>query len=148
MKTAILYASPHHHNTEKLAKAIAAKYPDITLIDTTKAKMIALADYDLIGIASGIYFGKFHKSIFEFASENLPIRKKVFLMYTCGNDNKKYVEDIKKLLEQKSATITGTFSCKGYDTYGPFKLVGGLNKHHPDEKDIQNAVQFYENLLK
>lgn len=54
MKTAILYASPHHHNTEKLVKAIAEKYPDITLIDTTKAKMIALANYDLIGIASGI----------------------------------------------------------------------------------------------
>ena len=62
MKTAILYASPHHHNTEKLVKAIAEKYPDITLIDTTKAKMIALANYDMIGIASGIYFGKFHKS--------------------------------------------------------------------------------------
>ena len=54
MKTAILYASPHHHNTEKLVKSIAEKYPDITLIDTTKAKMIALANYDLIGIASGI----------------------------------------------------------------------------------------------
>lgn len=40
MKTAILYASPHHHNTEKLVKAIAEKYPDITLIDTTKAKMM------------------------------------------------------------------------------------------------------------
>lgn len=120
MKTAILYASPHHHNTEKLVKAIAEKYPDITLIDTTKAKMIALANYDLIGITSGIYFGKFHKSLLEFITENLPIRKKVFLMYTCGNDNKKY---------------------------GPFKLVGGLNKHHPDENDIQNA-EFYENLLK
>ena len=50
MKTAILYASPHHHNTEKLIKAIAEKHPDITLIDTTKAKMIALANYDLIGM--------------------------------------------------------------------------------------------------
>lgn len=28
MKTAILYASPHHHNTEKLVKAIAEKHPD------------------------------------------------------------------------------------------------------------------------
>ena len=57
-------------------------------------------------------------------------------------------EEMKKFLEQKSATVTGVFSCKGYNTYGPFKLIGGLNKHHPDEKDIQNAVQFYENLLK
>ena len=41
MKTAILYASPHHHHT---VKAIAEKHPDITMIDTTKAKMIALAN--------------------------------------------------------------------------------------------------------
>ena len=109
--------------------------------------MIALANYDLIGITSGIYFGKFHKSLLEFITENLPIRKKVFLMYTCGNDNKKYAEEMKKFLEQKTATITGVFSCKGYDTYGPFKLIGGLNKHHPDENDIQNG-EFYENLLK
>lgn len=47
-------------------------------------------------------------------------------MYTCGNDNKKYAEEMKKFLEQKSATVTGVFSCKGYDTYGPFKLIGGL----------------------
>ena len=39
MKTAILYASPHHHNTEKLVKAIAEKYPDVTLIDTTNVVM-------------------------------------------------------------------------------------------------------------
>lgn len=126
MKTAILYASPHHHNTEKLVKAIAEKYPDITLIDTTKAKMIALANYDMIGIASGIYFGKFHKSLLEFITENLPLRKKVFLMYTCGNDNKKYAEEMKKFLEQKSATVTGVFSCKGYDTYGHIHCIKRL----------------------
>ena len=57
-------------------------------------------------------------------------------------------EEMKKFLEQKTTTITGVFSCKGYDTYGPFKLIGGLNKQHPDGNDIQNAVQFYENLLK
>lgn len=63
-------------------------------------------------------------------------------------DNKKYAEEMNKFLEQKSATVTGVFSCKCYDIYGPFKLIGGLNKHPPDEKDIQNVVQFNENLLK
>ena len=42
MRIAILYASVHHKNTEKLVKAISEKYPDITLIDTTKALMISL----------------------------------------------------------------------------------------------------------
>ena len=26
---------------------------------------------------------------------------------------------------------------KGYDTFGPFKLVGGIAKNHPDEKDLE-----------
>ena len=33
-----------------------------------------------------------------------------------------------------------------YDTFGPFKLVGGIAKGHPDDKDIQNAVEFVKNL--
>lgn len=54
---------------------------------------------------------------------------------------------MEKFLEQKSATVAGVFNCKGYDTYSPFNLIGGLNKQHPDENDVQNAVQFYETLI-
>nr|WP_330379432.1 hypothetical protein [Butyrivibrio sp. AE2032] len=35
---------------------------------------------------------------------------------------------------------------KGYDTYGPFKLVGGIQKGHPTEDEIAEAVEFYKNL--
>ena len=31
-------------------------------------------------------------------------------------------------------------------TYGPFKLIGGVAKGHPDEKDLADAVQFYRGL--
>ena len=37
----------------------------------------------------------------------------------------------------------GRFQCKGFDTYGPFKLIGGIAKGHPDQKDIREAVEFY-----
>jgi flavodoxin len=40
----------------------------------------------------------------------------------------------------------GRFSCKGYDTFGPFKLVGGLAKGHPDDKDLKDAVSFFKGL--
>ena len=33
-----------------------------------------------------------------------------------------------------------------HDTFGPFKLVGGIAKGHPDEEDIKNAVEFVEGL--
>ena len=44
--------------------------------------------------------------------------------------------------------LIGKFSCKGYDTYGPFKLVGGIAKGHPDEKDLTAAVDFYKEITK
>jgi flavodoxin len=59
-----------------------------------------------------------------------------------GN-TKKVVEAIAK---RKNAVEIGRFSCKGYDTFGPFKLVGGLAKGHPDETDLENAVAFVKGL--
>lgn len=42
----------------------------------------------------------------------------------------------------------GKFSCKGYDTFGPFKLVGGIAKGRPNAKDLAAAVDFYRGLMK
>lgn len=36
MKTAIVYASVHHGNTEKVVKAIAEKHPEVELIGCNK----------------------------------------------------------------------------------------------------------------
>ena len=63
MKTVIVYASVHHGNTEKVVKAIAEKYPEVELIDSTKTILKDLASYDLIGFASGIFYGKLHKTL-------------------------------------------------------------------------------------
>ena len=40
------------------------------------------------------------------------------------------------ILKEKKTDIIGKFGCKGYDTFGPFKLVGDIAKGHPDEKDL------------
>ncbi|MCI7066468.1 MAG: flavodoxin, partial [Butyrivibrio crossotus] len=61
MKTAIVYASVHHGNTKKIVDEIA-KNEEVDLIDATQIKEKSLSEYDLIGFASGIYFGKFHQS--------------------------------------------------------------------------------------
>ena len=64
MKTAIVYYSKHHGNTKKLVEAIqGALNSDITLIDVTKAHSVNLEDYDMVGIASGIYYSKFAKKV-------------------------------------------------------------------------------------
>ena len=44
--------------------------------------------------------------------------------------------------------IVGEFSCKGFDTFGPFKLIGGISKGHPDKNDLDNAKAFFKELEK
>ncbi|MCR5649681.1 MAG: hypothetical protein K6F86_00695 [Lachnospiraceae bacterium] len=38
------------------------------------------------------------------------------------------------------------FLCKGFDTYEPFKFVGGIQKGHPDEEELEAAVDFYKEI--
>ena len=58
MRTAIVYASVHHGNTEKLVKRIAEEC-QVDLIDAVKQPDADLSSYDMIGFASGIYFQSF-----------------------------------------------------------------------------------------
>lgn len=143
MRKAIVYTSVHHGNTEKLVKRIAEEC-QVDLIDAIKQMNADLNDYDMIGFASGIYYSKFHQSILKFSEENLSADKKVFLICTYGGSaNYKSIEQV---LDKKHASVVGKFGCKGYDTFGLFKLVGGIAKGHPDDKDIQNAVEFVKDL--
>lgn len=140
LKTAIIYASQHHNNTKKLIDTIA-QINQVDLIDATQPKEFNLYQYDLIGLASGIYYGKFHQSLLNFASANLPKNKEVFLICTYGG--KPVFQSVEAILEGKHCRVKG----KGYDTFGPFKLIGGIAKGHPDEKDLAGAVEFYQNII-
>ena len=143
MKTAIVYASVHHGNTKKIIDEIA-KTNDVELIDATQTVEKDLSEYDLIGFASGVYGGKFHQSVLKFASVNLTDNKNVFLICTYGG--RPVFKSIEQVIAYKHDNIVGRFSCKGFDTFGPFKLIGGVSKGHPDEKDIAAAVEFYNGL--
>lgn len=146
MNTAIIYTSKHHGNTKKVLEALQSKY-QLTLIEVNKAKESDLAQYDLIGFASGIYAFNFDPEIIKWVKEKLPLNRQGFLLYTYGIKGKNYSKSIEQALEQKKAKIVGTFSCAGWNTFGPFKLVGGLSKGHPDSLDLQNAQIFYQELL-
>lgn len=147
MKTAIVYYSKHHGNTKMLIDAIAKSY-EVQLIDAENSAVTSLLDYDMIGFASGVYFSSYHKSVLEFAEKYLPTGKKVFFIHTGGLPIENNNAAIKKITDEKNSLYLGTYYCKGYDTYGPFKLVGGVAKGHPDSDDINGAVEFYKSLLK
>ena len=42
-----------------------------------------------------------------------------------------YYAAITEAVKAKKCSILGTFSCRGYDTFGPFKLIGGMAKGPP-----------------
>lgn len=145
MKTAIVYYSKHHGNTRKLLDAIALKH-EVTLIDVTTDPSADLSGYDRVGLASGIYYSGFHKSLLKFVEERLPEGKPVFFLYTYGADKKGYTDSVTAAVKKKNATILGSFGCFGFNTFGPFKLIGGIAKGHPDSDDLARAVAFYEEV--
>lgn len=144
MKTAVIYYSKHHGNTKKLIDAFADD--TCTLIDAAGGCAADLSEYDLIGFASGIYWSTFHKSVLNIAREKLPEGKNVFFVCTYGAQKNSYTKAIKSIAEKKHCRILGEYGALGYDTYGPFKIVGGIAKGHPDDTEIAGAREFFRNI--
>lgn len=154
MSTAIIYYSEHHGNTKKLLDAIKEADPAVELINVTKEAKDTdgaedvkdLSAYDRIGIASGIYFGNFAKQVMAYAEANLPEGKPVFFIYTQGAPAGDFLKGIRAVTGKKKCPEIGEYKCQGYDTFGPFKLVGGIAKGHPTKAEIDAAVKFYQQL--
>lgn len=145
MKTAICYYSRHHGNTRKVIEAMAQE-GDVDLIDVTARQTVRLEDYDCVGLASGIYGFEVHRAAVEFARQYLPQGKPVFFVCTYGGAMGTGDKAFRRIAEDKGCPILGAFACKGFDTFGPFKLVGGISKGHPDARDLENARRFYREI--
>lgn len=146
MKSIIVYSSKHHGNTYKLVEAISTKH-QVETVNAAEIKQKDLSEYDLICFASGIDFGKFYQEVEDFAKENLPENKKVCFLYTCAMKREGFTKSILEVCQERNATVVGEYGCKGYNTYGPWKIIGGMNKSHPDKQELQEAVEFYEGIL-
>lgn len=146
MKTLIVYSSIHHGNTGKIGKVIAGSL-NADLVKASDLNSDKLNDYDLIGFGSGVYKGKFHKSILDLIENMIPLHnKKAFVFSTSGMGKEQYNNPIMQKLKEKEFEVVGSFACKGYDTFGPFKLIGGIAKDRPNEEDIQNAKVFAQSM--
>ncbi|MGD9567752.1 MAG: flavodoxin domain-containing protein [Sedimentibacter sp.] len=143
---AIIYASVHHKNTKKLVEGIALEYK-VDLFEVSEASNIDFTQYKIVGFASGIYMSSFHKSLFNFLEEHPVLPNKAFLMYTSGSENNKYAESFIKKLAMKNIAVIGVYNCKGYDTYGHWKLIGGIAKGHPSKEDISKGIDFINNVI-
>lgn len=147
MKALIAYVSVEHGNTEKVARAMA----EVLGADIKKAEDVdpnSLSDYDLIGFGSGIFKGKFHPSLLKLIDSLPQLKAKSFIISTGGYGDDKQHPRLKEKLESKGMKVLGGFSCKAWDTYGPFKLMGGINKGRPNEDDLRKAREYAKELLR
>jgi len=148
MKTLIVCHSYHHGNTKKVADVMAAMLQaEVVTPDDVNAEM--LDSYDLIGLGSGIAFGKHYKQLHDLVDRLPPLNKNVFIFSTRGARRLSYFHRaLSNQLKEKGWTVVGEFSCRGFDTYGITKLIGGVAKGRPNEQDLRDAQGFAQFLAK
>lgn len=145
MKTAICYLSCHHGNTRKVVEAMA-EAGNVDLIDVRTRQAVRLEEYDCVGLASGIYAFTMHKALEAFARQYLPAGKPVFFVCTYGGAKGRGSRALRQIAAEKGCPVLGEFGCRGYDTFGPFQLAGGIAKGHPSEQELEQARAFYRGL--
>lgn len=145
MKTAIIYSSVHHGNTKKILEAMFAG-KDVSILPASVNTHPDLTGYDLICFASGIYYGKFHKTVLD-AMKNCAVKpgQKAILVYTSGSENIR-LDSAESILKERELINLGHYGCLGFDTFGPLKLIGGLAKGHPDAEELENAKKFINGI--
>ncbi len=149
MKTAVIYVSIHHGNTEKVAKEIANALK-AKLFEARKVKPESLAAFDMIGFGSGIYYSKHHKDILKVINKLPDMKhKKAFIFSTAGVSDRLIEQNIAKhhsatrnALAAKGLDIIDEFSCCGFMTWGYFKLLGARNEGRPNRDDLEKARNF------
>ena len=150
VKSLLILYSYHHHNTEKVAK-VFSKVLDAEIKNPHEIKMGDLQEYDLVGFGSGIYAYKHHKTILDLADRLTQVEgKKAFIFSTSGARmgsgmvklTSKFHDELREKLQSKGYLIADEFNCKGFNTNGVLKFIGGINRGRPNAEDLKNAEEF------
>lgn len=149
MKAVIVCASVSHGNTRRIAEVMGTVL-SAPVVEPEEVDPAELAHYDLVGLGSGIFSQRFHPRLRRFA-EALPEGGggRAFVFATSGLPEpgfRPFSRPLVRLLERKGFAVENAFSCRGYDTWLPFKLVGGINRTRPDGGDLAAAHAFAEAL--
>lgn len=140
-----VYYSYHHGNTEKVANAMA-KISNAETCTIDQLPEQDLEKYDIIGFGSGIAYGRHYDKFLNAVSSLSLHGKNVFVFSTSGIGAVKFNTALIDLLKGAGASVVGSFACKGFDTFGPFKLMGGIAKGHPNNEDMAAAQKFVESV--
>lgn len=152
MKAVIVCHSVSHGNTRRIADAMA-EVLDAKVVTPEQADPAELADADLVGFGSGVFYAKLHPALTGFAGSLPSGGGRAFVFATSGLPETpltRFTRPLIRLLGSKGFTVdgsaAGSFSCRAFDTWAPFKVVGGINKHRPNAADVAAARAFAARL--
>ncbi|MGP9022912.1 flavodoxin family protein [Streptomyces sp. BR1] len=149
MKAMIVCVSVSHGNTKRIAD-VMGNVLEAPVVAPEQVDMAELAACDLVGFGSGIFSMAFHPRLREFV-QSLPKeeRGRAFVFATSGLPEVRllpFTGPLAGLLGQKGFDVVDTFTCRAWDTWLPFKPVGGIRKGRPDATDLEAARRFAEGL--
>ncbi len=149
MKSLIVCVSKSHGNTRCVANRMA-EVLDAEVVEPESVDVETLGEYDLVGFGSGIYYMSVDPRLRDLI-RRLPDVDDVraFTFFTSGARTiplMDYNKPVRKQLESKGFEVIGSFSCRGFDTVGPFGFIGGINRGRPNDHDLDRAVAFAARL--
>lgn len=149
-KTLVICKSVHHGNTARVAGRIA----EVLRAEVAEPEAVpytVLDGYDLVGFGSGVYYGRFHAALWEWL-RGLPAvaaaRRPAFVFSTSGLSCLWWLwhRPFTKELARRGFAVCGEFHCRGFDSWGPLWFAGGINRRHPDDRDLDRAAAFARRL--
>lgn len=144
-KCLILCKSVHHGNTARVARAMAdALGKDVVMAAPEDVPPTSLGDYGLLGLGSGVYYGRMHPVLEEWVRGLPDVPERTMPAFVFSTSGLPFLArlwhwPLKRLLARKGVAVVGEFACRGFDTWGPLWFAGGLNRKHPDARDLARA---------
>ena len=148
MRIVIVQVSIHHHNTAKISEAMAAAI-GAQMMSITEAANSPAESWDLLGLGSGIFFGAHHKSLLRFASQLQNPPAASFLYSTAGLPSLGWLwhRSLRQIMARKSIPVLGEACFAGWDTVGPLRWIGGVQRGRPNQHDLDRAARFAKHVV-
>jgi flavodoxin len=145
MKSLIVCVSTSHGNTRRVADRMA-EVLDAQVVEPESVDPEKLCEYDLVGFGSGIYYMSVDARLRKLI-RRLPhvCGPRAFTFFTSGAPEVPlldYNKPVRNQLASKGFEVLDSFSCRKFDTVGPFGLIGGINRGRPNDHDLDRAAAF------
>lgn len=147
-KSLLICQSESHGNTRRVAESMAGVL-DAKIVTPVEVDTADLGSFDLVGFGSGVRNNKMYPGLLELIRSLPQSQGQAFVFATSGFGDggfQKYTKPVVEALENKGFEVMGTFTCRGWDTWAPFKPVGGIRKGRPNTLDLAGARAFAEVL--